>query len=136
MILGGAKISDKINVTKALAEKADYLLICGAMAFTFLKATGFNIGSSKWELDETFFCLNLISDYPDKIILPIDIVTALEIDKKAKTKVRFVNEIKEDENFKYALCAVGSVKQCIILENKTAVQVPELIDNHVVATLK
>ena len=49
------------------------------------------------ELDETFFCLNLISDYPDKIILPIDIVTALEIDKKAKTKVRFVNEIKEDE---------------------------------------
>ncbi len=97
VILGGAKISDKINVTKALAEKADYLLICGAMAFTFLKATGFNIGSSKWELDETFFCLNLISDYPDKIILPIDIVTALEIDKKAKTKVRFVNEIKEDE---------------------------------------
>lgn len=46
------------------------------------------------------------------------------------------NEIKEDENFKYALCAVGSVKQCIILENKTAAPVPESIDNYVVATLK
>ena len=97
IILGGSKVSDKINLIKKLAEEADYLLIGGAMAFTFLKAAGFNVGSSLCEKDQIPFCIKLLEKYPDKIILPIDIVTALEIKEKAKTKTRFLGEIEEDE---------------------------------------
>ena len=97
IILGGSKVSDKINLIKNLAKKADYLLIGGAMAFTFLKAAGFSIGSSLCEKDQISFCAKILEKYPNKIILPIDIVTAKEIKKAAKTYDRFINEIEEDE---------------------------------------
>lgn len=97
IILGGSKISDKINLVKILAKKADYLLIGGAMSFTFLKAAGFNVGSSMCEKDQINFCKRLLDKYPDKIVLPIDIITAKEIKENVKTKERFLGEIKEDE---------------------------------------
>lgn len=97
IILGGSKVSDKINLLKNLSKKADYILIGGGMAFTFLNAAGFNIGSSLCEKEEIPFCKQLLEDYPDKIILPIDIITAKEIKQNVKTKNRFVNEIEEDE---------------------------------------
>lgn len=97
IILGGSKVSDKINLIKKLAENADYLLIGGAMAFTFLKASGFSIGSSLCEKDQISFCAKMLEKYPNKIILPIDIVTAKEIKKGTKTYERFINEIEEDE---------------------------------------
>ena len=97
IILGGSKVSDKINLIKNLAKKADYILIGGGMAFTFLSAAGFNIGSSLCEKEEITFCKELLDKYPDKIILPIDIITAKEIKNGVKTKERFVNEIEEDE---------------------------------------
>ena len=97
IILGGSKVSDKINLIKNLAKKADYILIGGGMAFTFLNAAGFNIGSSLCEKEEIPFCKELLDKYPDKIILPIDIITAKEIKNGVKTKDRFVNEIEEDE---------------------------------------
>lgn len=97
IILGGSKVSDKINLIKRLAQKTDYLLIGGAMAFTFLKAAGFSIGSSLFEKEQISFCSKLLNKYPDKIILPIDVVTAKEIKKGSKTKERFLGEIEEDE---------------------------------------
>ena len=97
IILGGSKVSDKINLIKNLAKTADYILIGGGMAFTFLNAAGFNIGSSLCEKEEITFCKELLDKYPDKIILPIDIITAKEIKNGVKTKERFVNEIEEDE---------------------------------------
>ena len=97
IVLGGSKVSDKINLIKNLAKKSDYLLIGGAMAFTFLKASGFNVGSSLCEKEELEFCFKLLNKYPDKIILPIDIVTAKKIKKGTKTYSRFINEIGEDE---------------------------------------
>ena len=52
VILGGSKVSDKIGVIKALMEKADTILICGAMANTFFKAQGVPIGASRVEADK------------------------------------------------------------------------------------
>ena len=97
IILGGSKVSDKINLIENLAEKADYLLIGGAMSFTFLKAAGFNVGSSLCEKEEIGFCTKMLNNYAEKIILPIDVVTAKEITENAETKTRFINEIEEDE---------------------------------------
>lgn len=97
IILGGSKVSDKINLIEKLAKKADYVLIGGAMAFTFLKATGFNVGSSFCEKSEIPFCMNLLNKYPDKIILPIDVIVSKEIKNNVKTKEKFLGEIEEDE---------------------------------------
>ena len=97
IILGGSKVSDKINLIEKLVKKADYLLIGGAMSFTFLKAAGFSIGSSLCEKEEIGFCIKMLNKYPEKIILPIDIVTAKEIKENADIKTRFINEIEEDE---------------------------------------
>ena len=97
IILGGSKVSDKINLIQNLAKNADYLLIGGAMAFTFLKAAGFSVGSSLCEKDEISFCQKMLDKYPNKIILPIDVVVSTEISSDGKTITRFINEIEEDE---------------------------------------
>ena len=97
IILGGSKVSDKIGVISNLITKADYILIGGGMAFTFLKAAGFNIGSSLCEKEKLDFCKKMLDQYPDKLILPIDVITATEIKENVKTHERFVNEIVEDE---------------------------------------
>ena len=97
IILGGSKVSDKINLIQNLAKNADYLLIGGAMAFTFLKAAGFSVGSSLCEKDEISFCQKMLDKYPNKIILPIDVVVSTEISSDGKIITRFINEIEEDE---------------------------------------
>lgn len=97
VILGGSKVSDKINVIDNLASKADYILIGGAMAFTFLKASGFKVGKSIVDKSSLDYCTNVLKKYEDKIILPIDIITSTEIDENALTNTRFINEIEEDE---------------------------------------
>lgn len=97
IILGGSKVSDKIGVISNLITKADYILIGGGMAFTFLKAAGFNIGSSICEKDKISFCKEMLDKYQEKLILPIDVITAKEIKENAKSNERFINEIEEDE---------------------------------------
>lgn len=97
VILGGAKVSDKIGVLKNLTEKADYLLIAGAMAYTFLSACEIQTGSSLVEKDQIPFAKKLMEEYKDKIILPIDHVVTKEINQAASFRTCFINEIKEDE---------------------------------------
>ena len=97
IILGGAKVSDKIGVISNLITKADYILISGGMAFTFLKAAGFNIGSSIFEKEKINYCKEILDKYQEKIILPIDVITAKELKENIKTNERFINEIEEDE---------------------------------------
>lgn len=75
VLLGGAKVKDKIGVIKSLVKKADYILIGGGMAFTFLKASGLEIGSSLLDDESIDFCKEMLDKYKDKIILPIDTVT-------------------------------------------------------------
>lgn len=78
VIMGGSKIKDKIGVIKSLIKQADYILVGGAMAFTFLKAKGYDIGRSMYEEDEIDYCKYLLSHYEDRIILPTDLYGAFE----------------------------------------------------------
>ena len=75
VILGGAKVSDKIGVIENIVKKADYVLIGGGMAFTFLKAEGIEIGSSLLDSESIDFCKKILKENENKIILPIDVVT-------------------------------------------------------------
>ena len=78
-ILGGAKVSDKINVINNLLEKVDTLIIGGGMAYTFLKALGYNIGKSLLEEDKMEYALEMIKKAEEKgvkFLLPIDTVVA------------------------------------------------------------
>jgi len=82
VILGGAKVSDKIGVLKALMEKADTILIGGAMANTFLKAQGIPLGASRVESDKVDLArdiLDLAKKRGAKLLLPIDAVETDEI---------------------------------------------------------
>jgi len=82
VILGGAKVSDKIGVLKALLEKAETILIGGAMANTFLKAQGIPVGASRIEsekIDLARELLDLAKNRGVKFLLPIDVVEADEI---------------------------------------------------------
>lgn len=73
-ILGGKKVDDKISLTQSLLEKCDKLLIGGAMSFTFLRALGYNTGSSIVSDDYVEFAKEMINKYEDKIVLPVDFV--------------------------------------------------------------
>lgn len=97
VILGGSKVKDKIGVIENLVNIADYILIGGAMAYTFLKASGIEIGSSLLDEESIDFCKNILKKYSDKIILPIDSVNALEISDEVPPRECFINEIKENE---------------------------------------
>ena len=72
VILGGAKVEDKIGVIENLVNKADKILIGGGMAFTFLKAQGKEIGKSLFDEKSLEFCVDMLENYRDKIELPED----------------------------------------------------------------
>lgn len=86
VILGGSKVSDKIGVIKNLVNIADYILIGGGMAYTFLKSLGYNIGSSIVDGESIDFCDDILKKYTEKIILPIDSITSKQIDGESFIK--------------------------------------------------
>jgi phosphoglycerate kinase len=91
-ILGGAKVSDKIGVIDNLINKVDTILICGGMAYTFLKAFGYNIGRSLLEEDKIELAKSLMEKAANKgitLMLPQDVVVAKEF--KNDTEFRTVN---------------------------------------------
>ena len=80
-ILGGAKVSDKISVIENLLNKADKVMICGAMAYTFFKALGYEVGKSKCEADFVDYAKGLLEKANGKIVLPVDVVAANPTDE-------------------------------------------------------
>jgi phosphoglycerate kinase len=91
-ILGGAKVSDKIGVIKNLLPKLDELLVCGGMAYTFLKANGINIGRSLIEQDKISVAKELMTDaakHGVKVLLPTDHLTGDE--NKENSSISDVN---------------------------------------------
>jgi len=97
VILGGAKVSDKIGVIANLVTKADKILIGGGMSFTFLKAAGYEIGKSLVDEENIQFCTNIMKEYSDKIILPIDAAVTTEFSNKEDYKVKDIESISNDE---------------------------------------
>lgn len=83
-VIGGAKISGKIDVIENLAPKVDQLLIGGAMAYTFYKAKGYNIGKSLVEDDRVEMAKELLSRFADKLLLPTDCFVSTEFDFEAR----------------------------------------------------
>ena len=78
-ILGGAKVSDKLNVINNLLEKVDTLIIGGGMAFTFLAAKGYSVGSSLVDLEKIDYCKEMMAKAEAKgvkLLLPVDTVVA------------------------------------------------------------
>jgi len=96
VILGGSKVSDKINVIENIAPKADYILIGGGMAFTFLKASGINIGASLLDEENLEFAKSMLEQYPNKILLPIDVVCSTSLESN-ESRECFITDLKENE---------------------------------------
>ena len=95
-ILGGAKVSDKIGVIEALLEKADKVLIGGAMSYTFFKALGKNIGVSKCEDDKVELAKELLAKAQGKLVLPVDHVVTTEFADVPGT-AKSIDETAENE---------------------------------------
>lgn len=99
VVLGGAKVKDKIGVIENLMEKADNLLIGGGMAFTFLKALGYEVGKSLLEEDKIDMAKGFLEKgkkLNTKIVLPRDVVVADKISSGAKYKTVDVSQIPDD----------------------------------------
>ena len=75
-ILGGVKVKDKIPVIESLLPKVDTLIICGAMAYTFFKAKGYEIGKSLLDTGSLAFAQRVLAETGDKLMLPVDVTIA------------------------------------------------------------
>jgi len=97
-ILGGAKVSDKIGVIDNLLNKVTTLLVGGGMAYTFLKAKGFEVGRSLVEEGQLGFSLNLLGKAEGKVklLLPLDHIAAERMDVQAKRQIVNNEKIPRD----------------------------------------
>ncbi|MDO5454525.1 MAG: phosphoglycerate kinase [Corynebacterium sp.] len=96
VVLGGSKVSDKLGVIEALADKADKLLIGGGMCYTFLTAQGHNTQKSLLQEEMVETCRDLLQRFGDKIVLPVDLVSAPEFSNDAETTVTGVDGMPQD----------------------------------------
>ncbi len=98
-ILGGAKVSDKIGVITNLLDKVDTLIIGGGMAYTFMKALGYSIGTSICELDKVDLAKDIMAKAKEKgvnFLLPEDTVVSTEYKADAEFKIVPSDQIPDD----------------------------------------
>ncbi|MFY0965204.1 phosphoglycerate kinase [Clostridioides difficile] len=98
-ILGGAKVSDKLAVINELLEKVDNLIIGGGMAYTFLKAQGYEVGTSLLEIDKVEYAKEMMEKAKNKgvnLLLPVDVVMADHFTPDATPIVTEDANVKED----------------------------------------
>lgn len=98
-IIGGAKVKDKIGVIDHLLDKVDNLIIGGGLSYTFVKAQGYEIGTSLLEEDKIDLALSFIQKAEEKgvkMYLPVDVVTTKEFSNDSETKVVSIKEIPSD----------------------------------------
>ncbi len=100
VVLGGSKVSDKLGVIESLIAQVDTILIGGGMAFTFLKAQGYEVGKSLLEEDQLDVVRRYLSQAQTTgvdIVLPTDVVVAPELTAHAAASVVAANEIPDDQ---------------------------------------
>ncbi|MBO5078994.1 MAG: phosphoglycerate kinase, partial [Oscillospiraceae bacterium] len=110
-ILGGAKVSDKLNVINNLLEKVDTLIIGGGMAFTFLAAQGYSVGSSLVDNEKIDYCKEMLAKAEAKgvkLLLPVDTVVADSFPSPIDAEI-----------------AVSTVDSCAIPEGKMGLDIGE-----------
>ena len=95
-VLGGLKVSDKIKVIDTLLNKCDYIIIGGAMAYTFRKARGEEIGKSFLDADSLEYAKACLEKANGKIILPVDAVATDSFEEKEGRKVEICKEVPAD----------------------------------------
>src|SRR4051812_46248776 len=93
VVLGGSKVSDKLQVIESLLPQVDSLLVGGGMCFTFLAAQGLGVGDSLLEEDQIVNCRRLLES--GKIVLPVDVVVADEFSAEANTRTVPVEKIPD-----------------------------------------
>ena len=96
-IVGGAKVSTKLTVLKALAAKVDVLVAGGGIANTLLLAAGAPIGKSLAEADLAGEAKAILEAFPGKVPLPIDVVVAREVSASARPEVKSVRDVSPDD---------------------------------------
>jgi phosphoglycerate kinase len=96
VVLGGAKVSDKLAVIEALLPRVDRLLIGGGMCYTFLSALGYEVGSSLLEAEMVQTCRGLLDRAGERIVLPLDVVAATEFSAEADREVFAVDLMPAD----------------------------------------
>lgn len=96
VMMGGAKVHDKIHVIENLVLKCDKLLISGGMAYTFFKAKGISVGKSLVDEEGIEFSKMILDKYPNKIVLPIDHVVSTSIEDKKSKNIK-IEDTKDNE---------------------------------------
>ncbi|NKC00373.1 MAG: phosphoglycerate kinase [Pseudomonadales bacterium] len=94
-IVGGSKVSTKLEVLNALAEIADHIIVGGGIANTFIAASGFNIGTSLHEPELVDIAREIAARV--EIPIPVDVIVAKAFDEGAKGLVRLIDEVQDDE---------------------------------------
>ena len=95
VVLGGSKVSDKLGVIEALAEKADQIIIGGGMCYTFLAAQGHDVQNSLLQEDMVGTCKELIERFGEKLLLPVDVAAGAEFAKDSEKRIVGVDAIPE-----------------------------------------
>jgi len=99
MIIGGAKVGDKISLLENIIEKVDVLIVGGGMANTFIKAQGYTVGNSKVEDDQLEFSRNLIEKAALKgvrLILPVDGIAAEDFEAESLTRIVSLDDVPDN----------------------------------------
>ena len=118
-ILGGAKVADKLNVIDNLLEKADTLIIGGGMAYTFLKAKGYEIGKSMLDETKIDYCKEMMAKAEKlgkKILLPVDAVTIAEFPNPIDAPVETVTVDAENMPADREGCDIGPKSRKLFAE--------------------
>ena len=100
LLLGGAKVSSKLGIIKYFINKANYIIVGGAMSYTFLKAKGFDVGNSlveEYMLEDANFIMEEAKKYNVKVLLPVDAVCSDKISKNAICIEKNIGFINSDE---------------------------------------
>lgn len=96
-VLGGAKLSEKLDALKSLCEVADKVIVGGAMAYTLMKASGVEIGKSLYEEDKIGLSKEILEKYGEKILLPIDHILSSKFEKESASEIWDKKDIPQDK---------------------------------------